>query len=80
MNVAVNDDLIGEALYVQEIINEFRDDKVFLKKVIDQTIANLDRRIQESTDQLNNRIEWSFGSHNTKRQLVATRGGIDYSV
>jgi hypothetical protein len=56
MNVAVDHDLIGEALYIQEIIDDLRGDRVFLKMNVDQTIVNLDRRIQAATEDLNERL------------------------
>jgi hypothetical protein len=55
MNIAVDNDLIGEALYIQEIIDGLRADKVFLKLAADQSISELDRRIQDATDSLNSR-------------------------
>jgi hypothetical protein len=55
MNIVVENDLIGEALYIQEIIDCLRADKAFLKTSVDQSISELDRRIQEAGDALNNR-------------------------
>jgi hypothetical protein len=56
MNVAVDNDLIGEALYIQEIIDGLRADKIFLKMNVDQSIVDLDRRIQEATVVFNTRM------------------------
>jgi hypothetical protein len=60
MNIAIDHDLIGEALYVQEIIDDLRGDKVFLKMNVDQAIVDLDRRIQAATAELEQRLALYF--------------------
>jgi hypothetical protein len=56
LTVAVDNDLIGEAVYIQSIIDSVRADKIFLKLNVDQSIADLDRRIEDASAALNNRL------------------------
>jgi hypothetical protein len=56
MEIAVERDLIGEALYVQGVMGTLRADRAFVKLNADHTIVDIEGKLKETTDELERRL------------------------
>jgi hypothetical protein len=56
MEIAVERELISEALYVQGVMGTLREDRAFVKPNADHTVVDLVGKLNYTTDELERRL------------------------